>query len=75
MEMNELVAYGANGICRIESICEQEIDGTARKFYVLRPLDSESSTIYVPTDSEVLCKKNETLVGTGGGADADSSDV
>ena len=62
METNTLVAYGSNGICRIEGITEQQIDGVNRKFYILRPLDSESSTIYVPTDSAVLCQKMKRLL-------------
>ncbi len=62
METNTLVAYGANGICRIEGISDQVVDGVNRKFYVLRPLDSDSSTIYVPTDSEALCMKMKQLL-------------
>jgi len=62
MEINTLVAYGANGICRIEGMSEQMIDGVCRRFYVLRPVESESSTIYVPTDSEMLCKKMKPLL-------------
>ena len=62
MEINTLVTYGVNGICRIVEICERTIDGADRRFYVLRPLDSETSTIYVPADSEVLCKKMKQLL-------------
>ena len=51
-----MVTYGPQGIYRIENISEQNLTGKKVKYYILKSVKGNNSTIYVPVD-------NETLVG------------
>lgn len=53
--VDEVVLYGANGVCKIKEISNQKFAGTTMEYYVLKPLFSQVSTLFVPT-------KNKTLV-------------
>ena len=55
----EHVVYGSNGVCLIEDISSRSYpgDGAERTYYTLRPLNSPSSTLYVPADNEQLCAR------------------
>ena len=55
----EHVVYGSNGVCLIEDISSLSYpgDGAERTYYTLRPLNSPSSTLYVPADNEQLCAR------------------
>ena len=37
-EVNEIVRYGAQGICRIQQIEEKSIGASRRLYYVLKPV-------------------------------------
>lgn len=56
-EIGEQILYGATGVCRIDSITQMKIGGENKSYYVLRPLASESSTVFVPMDNESLVGK------------------
>src|SRR4029078_5597973 len=49
-KVGEQVVYPAHGVGVIESIQTKTISGTARKFYMLRILDSDM-TIMIPTEN------------------------
>ncbi len=51
------VTYGAVGVCEIKDITENELTGELRKYYVLNPVDSDKSTIYVPVLNEKLTSR------------------
>ena len=44
--------YSAQGICRIDAICEKTLLGEVRSFYVLHPIDNEKLTISIPVDNK-----------------------
>ncbi len=48
------VIYGAVGVCEITDIAKNELTGVLREYYVLRPVDTDKSVIYVPIDNEKL---------------------
>lgn len=52
----DTVVYGAQGVCTITSIEENDISGSSMEYYVLKPVYDANATIFVPV-------KNETLVG------------
>ena len=52
--VDDRVIYGNTGVCKIENIIENELTGTMREYYVLRPVDTDKSVIYVPVDNEKL---------------------
>lgn len=50
------VRYASYGICRVENITEMTVPGLSQRkeYYVLRPTDNPSSTVYVPLDNQEL---------------------
>lgn len=50
----QYVICGVNGICQIEDITTLDLDGVDKnkKFYLLKPVFSNGSTVYKPTDSD-----------------------
>lgn len=56
-EVNEYVSYGASGVCRITDITEKKICGVCNKYYVLKPVFENKSTVYVPADNAQLTSK------------------
>lgn len=55
--VGETVIYGATGVCKISDISENKLTGKVREYYVLRPVDTDKSVIYVPTDNEKLVSR------------------
>ena len=53
-EVGEYVVCGSNGVCKIYDITTLNISGVdkKRKYYMLKPIYSETSTVYLPVDSE-----------------------
>lgn len=50
----ETVVYGAQGICKVEGLTEMTTGREKKSYYVLSPIYTDRSTIYVPTDNENL---------------------
>lgn len=50
--IGETVSYGVQGVCRIDSVTEKRLSGKTVKYYVLKPIYQENSTIFVPADNE-----------------------
>lgn len=55
-KIDDYVAYGVNGVCRVVDVCPSPFDKTdTRSFYVLKPLfaaAASNATIYTPVDIE-----------------------
>ena len=56
-QINDVVVYGAQGVCKIFGIQEQKIDGTSKTYFVLKPADDRGATFYVPTWNEKALAK------------------
>ncbi len=56
-QINDVVVYGAQGVCKIVGIQEQKIDGTSKTYFVLKPADDRGATFYVPTWNEKALAK------------------
>lgn len=52
--VDEVVLYGSNGVCRIKEITNQKLAGKMMEYYVLKPLFSQVSTLFVPTNNQAL---------------------
>lgn len=52
-EVGGYVVCGNNGVCKIHDITTLNINGVdkKRKYYMLKPIYSETSTVYLPVDS------------------------
>lgn len=54
----EYVVYGTNGICLVDDIGPmRNSEDEDKLFYILRPVNSAASVLYVPLDNSVLCGK------------------
>ncbi|MDD3243043.1 MAG: CarD family transcriptional regulator [Eubacteriales bacterium] len=60
--IHDVVLYGAEGVCRIDGITQRNFAGINQEYYVLHPVDRESSTIYVPTRSDTLKAKMRRIL-------------
>lgn len=56
-KVNEVVLYGSNGVCKIEEISKKSISGVEMEYYVLKPLFSQISTLFVPINNKTLVSK------------------
>lgn len=55
--VKDRVVYGSVGVCEIADIIENELTGVLREYYVLKPVDTDKSIIYVPIDNEKLTSR------------------
>lgn len=53
-QKNDMVRYGAHGVCKIEDITEKSFNGAAIQYYVLRLVYNDTSTIYGPLHNQTL---------------------
>ena len=63
-QINDVLIYGTQGVCKIVDIVEKTISGAKKRYYVLKPIDDRSATIYAPTDNEIVMKKMRRLLST-----------
>ena len=56
-QVDDVILYGGNGVCRVDSITKREFGGKEMEYYVLQPVYSNGSFIYVPADNEKLTGK------------------
>lgn len=62
-KLNEYIVYGATGVCQIEDIRYEKLGShDDKKYYVLKPLSSPNSTLYVPVDNEELTMKMRYVI-------------
>lgn len=61
-EVGEKVLYSVNGVCEITDITEKVFGKTVMKYYVLKPVYNESSTLFVPINNETLVSKMKRLM-------------
>lgn len=61
-KVNDIIIYGAQGVCEIVAIEEKSISVGKRKYFVLRPINDQGSTIYVPADNSSVLKKMRRLL-------------
>ena len=61
-KINDIVVYGAEGVCQITGIEDKTVSGTSVKYYVLKPVDGKNwTTIYIPTGNQKLLEKMRRL--------------
>ena len=51
-QVNDVVVYGAQGVCQITGIEERKLGGERKTFFVLQPKNDVGATCYVPTWNE-----------------------
>ena len=61
-QINDTVMYGADGVCIISEITERKIGTEIHKYYILKPVYDNKSTIMVPFANEHLVGKMKELL-------------
>jgi len=61
-KVGDKILYGAEGVCEIIDITEKNFNEVSALFYVLKPKFSNSSTFFVPTESEKLTSKMKPVL-------------
>ncbi len=61
-DIGSYVIYGANGICIVKDKRKEKLCGTKNEYYILSPVDSNNSTIYVPADNSALVAKMKSIL-------------
>lgn len=62
LEINSYVMYGDNGVCQIVDRRKEKFAGQFKEYYILKPANNASSTLYVPTDNEHLLSKMRDIL-------------
>ena len=55
--VGQTVLYGTNGVCCIEEITTRRVGSSEMEYYVLKPVRSDCSTVFVPTGNETLVSR------------------
>lgn len=55
--VGQKVLYGANGVCTIDEITVKHVGKVSMEYYVLKPVGSSTSTLFVPTANAALVGK------------------
>lgn len=61
-QINDVIIYGAQGVCEIVGEEEKTIGGVTRRYLVLKPIKDQAATIYAPTDNAHVLKKMRRLL-------------
>lgn len=61
-KVNDVVIYGTHGICKIVDIEEKIVSKVSKKYFVLKPINNNDSTFFMPTDNETLLKKMRRIL-------------
>lgn len=61
-KVNDVIVYGSQGVCEIIGIDSKKIDGEIKKYFVLKPINNNSATFYVPTwNKKAWCKVRKVM--------------
>ena len=61
-QINDVILYGTQGVCKIVAMEQKRIDGANKMFFVLKPINDDSATVFVPTDKEAALKKMRRIL-------------
>lgn len=61
-QVNDVIIYGAHGVCRIVGTEEKTVSGKKKSYFVLKPVGEKDFTVYVPVDNEYVLKKMRRLL-------------
>ena len=61
-KVNDTVLYGVDGVCCISEIVQKKFGKETLEYYVLKPVATASSTIFIPVDNEVLTERMRRIL-------------
>ena len=60
--LNDKIMYASVGVCSIDEITEKDLGQGTVQYYVLRPLYQKASTVFVPTNNEILLSRMSNIL-------------
>ena len=60
--IDDVVVYGTEGICKITGITEMKFGGEKSEYYILAPVEKEENTVYVPKNNEKELKRMRRIL-------------
>lgn len=61
-QINDVIIYAAQGVCEITGTEEKTVNGKKKTYFVLKPVGDKGSTIFAPTDNELVLRKMRRLL-------------
>ena len=61
-QVNDTVLYGSQSVCTVTEICEKKIGKEKMRYYALKPVFDNKSTVYVPCDNPKLVEKMRRIL-------------
>ena len=61
-QINDIVVYGAQGVCQIVNTENQKVGNEFRKYFVLKPKDDRVATFFVPCWNEKALAKMRKIM-------------
>lgn len=61
-QVNDVIIYGAQGVCKITGTEEKTVNGRKKTYFVLKPVGDQGATIFAPTDNELVLRKMRRLL-------------
>ena len=61
-QKNELVQYGAHGVCRIIDLEVRNVNKKMIEYYILEPIEQSGTRYYVPTQNKAAAEKLHTIL-------------
>lgn len=61
-QVNDVIIYGAHGVCKITGTEEKVINGKKKSYFILKPVNEKGATIFAPTDNELVLSKMRRLL-------------
>lgn len=61
-KVNDIIIYGAAGVCTIVDVDVKNVSGTRKEYFVLKPILDNGATIFAPADNELVLKKMRKLL-------------
>ncbi len=55
--VGQIVLYGTNGVCTVDDVTEKKIGKSKMEYYVLKPVCTNTSTLFVPISNQKLVDK------------------
>ncbi len=57
LNIDDMVVYGSNGVCRVTEIKNENFAGEVKKYFVLKPVFDDKNTYFVPSFNELLMSR------------------
>jgi len=61
-QVNDVIIYGTQGVCKITGTEVKTVNGAKKTYFILKPVNDKGSTIFAPTDNELVLKKMRRLL-------------